>query len=694
MLARLSHLAPQRPGQRMLISVALATALCGAITSPHAEALPSLQNGQPSALPIQMPFRSGEAWTVGGAGFFYGEGGHQNEDYYSTDWNSAGDEGKPAVAIAAGTVTQVVAPPCPDVSYGCEVRVAHAGGYSTIYGHFSNVAVAVNDTVAAGTVLGYVGNTGNSDGAHLHLSFRYNNGASRYPSPMFTASGLVTLADNTAYTSANGRQYVGELVNNWGGDGRVSEIYIRNTSAAGRPLTISYRNISGGVIKTETIADIPVRGVRRLPVNLESRIPSGSLGWAYIDGAESLAVSVVTRRTAPDRDGALNAVTSAQINNRTNNTGNSYAYIPLGMKYVQSGNTRSSTYIKIANPTSTQATFQVEYRGLGGLCTSTNYTQSNLTVNAFGMYTLPLLNVGGLGTSWCGSVTISTSGSPLSVVYSTTTAPEATGVANMFQTMNAFTSGSPTPNWKISLFAIRLANGFNTPVVAQNISGQEIPTGDLQMNCVRDPGSGVGPAQFTVSNSAAIGNFASYAFNPVTDYSSFPWDGWYGACSLYSASGKNIVGFVQFRHVNAGPTENTAATEATPSNSTDRVVVFPLVAKLLDNKFATAITIQNLSGSTATMNLQYRGNLASPSCIFQGDYAENGVVVQPNASIIRNFRLSPTGPVPEKWCGSLVVTSNQPVGGFAQLTNTASPYPSGDTFMVHSGINVPYLPWP
>lgn len=149
MLARLSHLAPQRPGQRMLISVALATALCGAITSPHAEALPSLQNGQPSALPIQMPFRSGEAWTVGGAGFFYGEGGHQNEDYYSTDWNSAGDEGKPAVAIAAGTVTQVVAPPCPDVSYGCEVRVAHAGGYSTIYGHFSNVAVAVNCTSSA-----------------------------------------------------------------------------------------------------------------------------------------------------------------------------------------------------------------------------------------------------------------------------------------------------------------------------------------------------------------------------------------------------------------------------------------------------------------------------------------------------------------------------------------------------------------
>lgn len=493
-----------------------------------ANALPELQNGQPSTLPLQMPFRSGEAWIVGADGYFYGEGGHTGSNHYATDWNATNDNGKPTLSMAAGTVTTASGPVgglCPDTGYGCQVVVSHADGYSTRYAHLSNITVALNDYVAAGTVLGYVSDTGSAEGVHLHLGFNKDGGASRYPGPMFTASGLVTLADATTYTSANGRQYVGELVNNWNGDGRVSEIYVRNTSPGVRTLTISFRDRFGGVVITETVANVPVQGVRRLPVSLSGRIPANGLGWAYIDGAESLAVSVVTRRTTPDRDGALNAVTSAQINNRTNNTGNSYAYIPLGMKLVPSGPTKSSTVIRISNPTSTPVTFQIEFRGLGGTCTSTNYTRSNQTVSAYGMYILPLTGVWDLGDPWCGSVTISTTGSPLSVIYNTTVTSETTGVTNMFQTMNAFTSGSATPNWKVSLFAIRLANGFNTPIVAQNISGQVIPAVDLQLSCVRDPGSTVGPAQFSASNSTAINNFASYAFNPVVNTSSFPWDG-------------------------------------------------------------------------------------------------------------------------------------------------------------------------
>ena len=93
------------------------------------------------------------------------------------------------------------------------------------------------------------------------------------------------------------------------------------------------------------------------------------------------------------------------------------------------------------------------------------------------------------------------------------------------------------------------------------------------------------------------------------------------------------------------------------------------------------------------MTLTYRGNVDSPSCLMAGDYSET-VNVAGNTGLIRNFRLA-TGPVPAKWCGSLVVTSNQPVGGFVQLTNTqGAPYPAGDTFMVHSGINAAYVPLP
>jgi murein DD-endopeptidase MepM/ murein hydrolase activator NlpD len=41
-------------------------------------------------------------------------------------------------------------------------------GVFSLYGHMSERAVEVGDTVTKGQVLGYVGSTGLSTGAHLH----------------------------------------------------------------------------------------------------------------------------------------------------------------------------------------------------------------------------------------------------------------------------------------------------------------------------------------------------------------------------------------------------------------------------------------------------------------------------------------------------------------------------------------------
>ncbi|MBN1209735.1 MAG: peptidoglycan DD-metalloendopeptidase family protein [Myxococcaceae bacterium] len=51
------------------------------------------------------------------------------------------------------------------------VRVQHANGYDTIYGHLKQNSVVVNvgDTVTAGQVLGVAGSSGCSTAAHLHL---------------------------------------------------------------------------------------------------------------------------------------------------------------------------------------------------------------------------------------------------------------------------------------------------------------------------------------------------------------------------------------------------------------------------------------------------------------------------------------------------------------------------------------------
>jgi murein DD-endopeptidase MepM/ murein hydrolase activator NlpD len=53
--------------------------------------------------------------------------------------------------------------------YGNMVIVEHAGGQQTRYAHLSAGAVQTGDTVDAGQVIGRVGSTGRSTGAHLHF---------------------------------------------------------------------------------------------------------------------------------------------------------------------------------------------------------------------------------------------------------------------------------------------------------------------------------------------------------------------------------------------------------------------------------------------------------------------------------------------------------------------------------------------
>ncbi len=52
--------------------------------------------------------------------------------------------------------------------HGNYVRLDHAAGISTGYGHMSRVAVSPGTSVLRGQVIGYVGSTGLSTGAHLH----------------------------------------------------------------------------------------------------------------------------------------------------------------------------------------------------------------------------------------------------------------------------------------------------------------------------------------------------------------------------------------------------------------------------------------------------------------------------------------------------------------------------------------------
>ena len=78
--------------------------------------------------------------------------------------------GAPVYATRAGRVITAVTS---DTGYGIYVLIDHGDGYSSLYAHMSVRYVSTGDTVAKGQMIGRVGDTGNSRGAHLHFEIRY-----------------------------------------------------------------------------------------------------------------------------------------------------------------------------------------------------------------------------------------------------------------------------------------------------------------------------------------------------------------------------------------------------------------------------------------------------------------------------------------------------------------------------------------
>jgi murein DD-endopeptidase MepM/ murein hydrolase activator NlpD len=148
--------------------VAEASALAAADAQVRAQLASSQSSSQPSSQSQDStPSSSGLIWPVSGPvtspfGYRWGRL-HAGIDIgvgYGTPIHAAAS----GAVVIAGWVS----------GYGNYTCIDHGGGLATCYGHQSSFAVGVGASVSQGQVIGYVGNTGHSFGAHLHFEVRIN----------------------------------------------------------------------------------------------------------------------------------------------------------------------------------------------------------------------------------------------------------------------------------------------------------------------------------------------------------------------------------------------------------------------------------------------------------------------------------------------------------------------------------------
>lgn len=100
---------------------------------------------------------------------YWGDGrNHQGIDISGTNIY-----GEPIIAVADGTVI-LSNDDGYGGGYGNYVVLDHGNGYSTLYAHMSRTNVSEGQKVKRGETIGYVGNTGDSTGPHLHYEVRIN----------------------------------------------------------------------------------------------------------------------------------------------------------------------------------------------------------------------------------------------------------------------------------------------------------------------------------------------------------------------------------------------------------------------------------------------------------------------------------------------------------------------------------------
>ena len=116
---------------------------------------------------------------------------HYMKMHTGVDW--AAPFGTPIFAAGNGAIDEIGL----KGGYGKYIRIRHANGYQTAYGHMTAFARGLNagSRVRQGQVIGFVGSTGLSTGAHVHYEILVND---RFVDPMRIKLPRGRVLDGTA----------------------------------------------------------------------------------------------------------------------------------------------------------------------------------------------------------------------------------------------------------------------------------------------------------------------------------------------------------------------------------------------------------------------------------------------------------------------------------------------------------------
>ena len=239
-----------------ILGVGLAAMLMGLVAVATAQAsLPSREERMAAEKAAVIEARAAEAAVVEHAGlprFFFVSplAGHAVNSPFGLrkmPWEEGGrlhegvDIAAPAGSAVRATMGGVVLRRGVDGGYGRFIEVRHAGGLTSLYAHLGRTApLKAGTVVKPGQVVGYVGSSGRSTGAHLHFEIRYN-GKPLNP-VVFLGRAFKTEADlPLALASQFPRRVRVAQVSSW-----PEQVLARKTKAADKPV-VAVASVEGRV---------------------------------------------------------------------------------------------------------------------------------------------------------------------------------------------------------------------------------------------------------------------------------------------------------------------------------------------------------------------------------------------------------------------------------------------------------------